>query len=617
MSKNQFSSHVGVNYRLEEAVVSQRDGVLFAKDYDDVYFDERDGLSETQYVFIGGSNLVKKLNSHMHLTIAETGFGTGLNFLGVLDLMDKFPNRQIDYISFESRPLPANIIAQSHVAFPALAALSKELLANLPPNWPGLHLRHFKQGRVRLHLHYGLAEDNLSQANFLANIWFLDGFSPAKNPDIWSHDVLAHIGRLTHIGGSLASFTAARMVLDGLKAAGFTMSKKRGFGRKRNMITGQKTGIGTAVKTALKISKKTPPIVGIIGGGIAGSSVAAGLRHRGIEATILDAGPTLATAASGNRLALQTPRLSVDHNDASQLSASCLAYAAHCSDQSAATISDRVISLDWPDREAARQDKFRRQSWPNDLLREVDVNAATVSAGMHLPTAGVIHEYGRVIDPARLCHYLAGNTQTIFDANIMQMSRDGSLMILETTDGRQFAFDAIVLATGANLPQTLKQLSIAGLRVEITSGQVSHVPEQFNLAGLQAGLSYGGYLTPVHNGFHDLGATFVRGGCNEFDSNAFGHNCGLLPPGLRELFSHLRSCSGRVSQRASTPDRIPLMGCLGDGIYLLGAVGARGFTFAPLLGEYLAAQIATTPNCLPYRMQAALDPFRFRLKLEL
>ena len=172
---------------------------------------------------------------------------------------------------------------------------------------------------------------------------------------MWSDAVLAHIGRLTRAGGRLASFTAARMVCDGLSAAGFAISKKPGFGDKRDMITGIKTDVNTGVKPPIqtvpaspkkKPPEKTAPHVGIIGGGISGASVAAGLRHRCIAATILDAGPRLATAASGNRLALQTPRLSVDHNAASQLSACCLAYAAKCSDQAVASIADKVVSLD-------------------------------------------------------------------------------------------------------------------------------------------------------------------------------------------------------------------------------------------------------------------------------
>ena len=313
MSNEQRLPHDGANYRLHEAVVSERDGVLRADDYDDVYFAARDGLAESHHVFIDGTNFAETLHRHKHLTIAETGFGSGLNFLAVLDVLQKFsdcqPDYQIDYISFDSRPLPADVIARTHAGFPSLAAHSTALLDNLPPRWPGVHLCHFNQGQMRLHLHYGEAEACLAQSRFCADIWFLDGFAPAKNPDMWSDAVLAHIGRLTRAGGRLASFTAARMVRDGLSAAGFAISKKPGFGDKRDMITGVKTGVKPPIQTLPASPKKKPPKkivshVGIIGGGISGASVAAGLRHRRIAATILDAGPRLATAASGNRLAL-------------------------------------------------------------------------------------------------------------------------------------------------------------------------------------------------------------------------------------------------------------------------------------------------------------------------
>ncbi len=606
MSNDQLSPHKGANYQLDAPVVSRRDGVLRADDFDDLYFDALDGLAESQYVFIKGTQLPGKLRTSSHLAIAETGFGTGLNFLAVLDLLSGFPHHQIDYISYESRPLSPKIMAASHAAFPSLASYSAALLDNLPPRWPGLHLRHFNNGQVRLHLYYGAAEASLAESAFQADIWFLDGFAPAKNPQIWSPTVLNHIGRLSRAGGHLASFTSAGAVRGGLSAAGFSIQKQPGFGRKRDMITGVKAG------SAAESTKSRT--VGIIGGGIAGASVAAGLRHRGIDATILDAGPGLATAASGNRLALQTPRLTVDHNDASQLSASCLAFAAHCSDQAGATLADKVVSLDWPDREAARQDKFRGQFWPDDLLRAVDVDMATQHAGISLPMAGVVHDFGRVIEPARLCQHLAGSTPLIVDAMISDITRDDHGLMLMAEDGRRFSFDQIVVATGAGLPETLRQLAIAGVRVDITTGQVSHIPQQPALNALKAGLSFGGYLTPCHDGFHELGATFDRSGQAIGDQDAFCHNRDLLPPTLRDILLHLDSCSGRTSQRASTPDRTPVMGQLAEDIYVLGAVGARGFTMAPLLGEYLAAQIALMPNCLNQTIQAALDPFRFRLR---
>ena len=189
MSKDQISPHEGASYRLDAPVVSRRDGVLRADDFDDLYFDAQDGLAESQYVFIKGTKLPDKLRTHRHLTIAETGFGTGLNFLAVLDLLSAFPHHQIDYISYESKPLSSKIIAASHATFPSLAPYSAALLDNLPPRWPGLHLRHLNKGQVRLHLYYGEAKTLLAESVFQADIWFLDGFAPAKNPQIWSQRV--------------------------------------------------------------------------------------------------------------------------------------------------------------------------------------------------------------------------------------------------------------------------------------------------------------------------------------------------------------------------------------------------------------------------------------------
>jgi tRNA 5-methylaminomethyl-2-thiouridine biosynthesis bifunctional protein len=606
MSKDRTSPHEGAIYCLDAPVVSRRDTVLRSDDFDDLYFDAHDGLAESQYVFINGTNLREKLRNSKHLTIAETGFGTGLNFLAVLDLLVEFPNHQVDYISYESRPLSPDVIATAHAAFPSLCDHSADLLGNLPPRWPGVHLRHFKDGQVRLHLYYGIAEDSLAASDFHADIWFLDGFAPAKNPQMWSQKVLLHVGRLTRAGGRLTSFTAAGAVRNGLNAAGFSIKKRPGFGRKRDMIIGVKMG------TVSVLNRKGA--VGIIGGGVAGVSVAAGLRHRGIEATILDAGPGLATAASGNRLALQTPRLTIDHNDASQLSASCLAYAAHCSDAAGATLSDKVVSLDWPDREAVRQNKFRSQSWPCDLLRPVDVDTAAHEAGIPLPVGGVVHDFGRVIEPARLCQHLAGPTPVVIDTEIINITRQDQGLVLLAKNGRQFNYEQIVVATGAGLPESFRQLAIAGVTVDIIAGQVSHIPQQAALAPLVAGLSFGGYFTPCHNGFHELGATFDRSGQDINDADAFCQNRNLLPPALKDLLQHLRDCPGRTSQRASTPDHNPIVGQLSKDIFVLGAVGARGFTLAPLLGEYLAAQIALMPNCLGRSIQAALDPFRFRLR---
>ena len=129
-------------------MISHRDGILRADDFDDLYFSADNGLGESTHVFIDGNHIADRLSHAEHFTIAETGFGTGLNFLVVMKLLDDMttkqsPMRQVDYISFEARPLPSEIMAKSHQAFPAIKKQSKKLIAALPPHWPGLHRSNF------------------------------------------------------------------------------------------------------------------------------------------------------------------------------------------------------------------------------------------------------------------------------------------------------------------------------------------------------------------------------------------------------------------------------------------------------------------------------------------
>ena len=157
----------------------------------------------------------------------------------------------------------------------------------------------------------------------------------------------------------------------------FMLKNVRGFGRKRDMLIGCKTQKGTSLNKSakqkgIKHHSGADRKIAIIGGGIAGAALAAGLALRGVRPHIIEAGERLAVASSGNRLALQISRLSVDHNIASRMSADCLSYAARTSDKANAVISSKVISLDWPDREAVRQAKFRTQFWPDDLMQFID-----------------------------------------------------------------------------------------------------------------------------------------------------------------------------------------------------------------------------------------------------
>jgi len=206
-----------------------RDGVIpVATRFDDPYFSLNDGLSETRHVFLGGNGLPARLIPGFH--VAELGFGTGLNLLA-LALIAKAPTR---FTSFEAFPLPAPDIARALDHFPEARAVADPFLTA----WAKGETR-FQLGTVQAEIILGDARDTLAAWQGKADAWFLDGFSPAKNPELWSPEILAEVARHTAPGGTFATYTAAGHVRRALQDAGFQVERRPGHGRKKHMSTGK------------------------------------------------------------------------------------------------------------------------------------------------------------------------------------------------------------------------------------------------------------------------------------------------------------------------------------------------------------------------------------------
>lgn len=210
--------------------------------YDDVYFSAEDGLAETRHVFIEGNNLPDAWAHADEFIIAETGFGTGLNFLAAWQLFEETakPDQCLKFISVELYPLRAIEIEEY------LAPWSKEFKTILPvflEKYPekllGRHAINITE-RITLELYFGDVNDVLPQLQAVVDAWFLDGFKPSKNPEMWSDIVFENMVRLTKLNGTFSTFTAAGFVRRGLEAVGFEVRKTPGFGRKREMIVGRK-----------------------------------------------------------------------------------------------------------------------------------------------------------------------------------------------------------------------------------------------------------------------------------------------------------------------------------------------------------------------------------------
>jgi len=210
--------------------------------FDDPYFAREDGRAETRHVFLAANDLPARWQSKEHFVIAELGFGTGLNFLETLHLWQRERGgcRKLTFVSFEQYPMAGADIRRALSAWPEL----QELLAGLLDQWPppaGGSIHQIVFGGAQLELHLGDANETLPGWEGTADAWFLDGFSPAKNPELWSADLMREVHHHTAANGTFATYTVAGFVRRNLQAAGFKVSKIPGYGRKRESLSGHRT----------------------------------------------------------------------------------------------------------------------------------------------------------------------------------------------------------------------------------------------------------------------------------------------------------------------------------------------------------------------------------------
>ncbi|WPZ32525.1 bifunctional tRNA (5-methylaminomethyl-2-thiouridine)(34)-methyltransferase MnmD/FAD-dependent 5-carboxymethylaminomethyl-2-thiouridine(34) oxidoreductase MnmC [Thalassobaculum sp. OXR-137] len=635
-----------------------RDGVPVSSRFDDVYFSREDGLAETAHVFLDGCGLPGlwrdvPAGGRRHVTIAETGFGTGLNFLAAWSLWreSRPAGGVLHYVAVEGFPLSHPQLSEALSAFPRLADLAGRLAERYPdPATVGHHRIWFEEDRVCLTLVIGEAAEALAGLEARADAWFLDGFAPAKNPSMWRPAVLAQVARLSQPGTRLASFTAAGAVRRGLAEVGFAVQKRRGFGRKRDCIIGtfEAPAAGFAGEPWYAPPPPSPIArVAVIGAGIAGASTVRALARRGIETLWLDRHGRLAAEASGNPAGLAMARPTADGDIQGALSGAAFRYAVAQARALDVPIGGAGVLELAPD--AGTLKRFETMA-AADLLAPIStslVDAAEASeiAGVALDSPALWHRRGGWIDPAVWTAALAGSwTPGLGAVARLEPVADGWALLDRdgVTLGRA---DAVVLAA-ANLSPGLAPA--APLPLEAIRGQITRLAPTPASGRLQSCIAFGGYLSPAIAGGHVAGATYTRGG---FDPSGWPvpeqdaddrRTLGLFPAALTALFEPAPSVLGaRAAIRAVTPDRQPIAGPLCDaaalvaayghlrfdarrleggpppflpGLFAVTGLGSRGLVTAPLMAELAVAQMLGEPWPVARDTAAAVHPNRFTIR---
>ncbi|HDS3648538.1 TPA: bifunctional tRNA (5-methylaminomethyl-2-thiouridine)(34)-methyltransferase MnmD/FAD-dependent 5-carboxymethylaminomethyl-2-thiouridine(34) oxidoreductase MnmC [Enterobacter hormaechei subsp. steigerwaltii] len=636
------------------------EGTPVSRDFDDVYFSNDNGLEETRYVFLEGNHLSTRFPEHPRslFVVAESGFGTGLNFLTLWQAFDQFRTahpeatlQRLHFISFEKFPLTAHDLRLAHQRWPELTHWA-ELQAQWPPAIGGCHRLILDDGRVTLDLWLGDINDLTDKLddsmNQKVDAWFLDGFAPAKNPDMWSPHLFSAMARLARPGATLATFTSAGFVRRGLQEAGFTMRKTKGFGRKRDMLVG-------VMEQDLAIPAQAPWFarrastsreVAILGGGIASALLSLALLHRGWQVTLYCADEAPATGASGNRQGALYPLLSSHDPALFQFFPAAFTFARRLYDSLPVAFDHNwcgVTQLGWDEKSQQKITQMLSLGLPEAIAHAVTAQQVAETTGVDTGCGGIQYPLGGWLCPAELTSAAIALGQsrglTVHYAHKVQSLSRTAHWKLRFADGKEVQHASVVLANGHHISQFTQT---ASLPVYPVGGQVSHIPAAPQLSKLRQVLCYDGYLTPQNpsNGHHCIGASYHRGETDMQYSEADQQQnrqrlLDCFPDASWAKEVDVSEGQARCGVRCATRDHLPMAGNVPDydatlevyqdladnketavsapvhpELFMLGGLGSRGLCSAPLLAEALAAQMSDEPVPLDRVTLAGLNPNR-------
>lgn len=642
---------------IQPATIAFGDGpqaVPSAPHFDDVYHPRIGALAQAQHVFLQGNGLPARWAGRSRFTILETGFGLGNNFLATWQAWRQDPARgsRLFYVAIERHPPTAADLARAH-AHSALPELAHQLLQAWPALTPNLHPLEFEGGRVHLLLVLGDVAALLPQLRLQADAFYLDGFAPARNPDMWQPRVLAALGRKAAPGATLATWSVASDVRQGLERAGFVVQRAPGIGGKREI---------THARWAPRFNPQAPPSPAVpathavvVGAGLAGASVARALARLGVQVTVLELGTSPAGGASGNPGGLFHGTVHADDGPYARLFRAAALQAQRDYTLAVATgavagSTQGLLRLQPQDTDdPAMAAVLARVGLPADYVSSLGQTSAAERAGVPLGSAAWLYPGGGWVAPSAWVPWALAtpgiSVRTGVDVQGLERSGDAcEPWILKDGHGSVVARTGLLVLAQAGATAALLAPIYAGTGqpawpLSHTRGQVTWWAGDGRLRLPVAG---DGYALPLPDGSVLCGATrqaeeppsgehldTPRQADTAENVDRLQRMTGLTPPPGTPLHN-------RAAWRLSTDDRLPIAGALPlaglatpaqgqrrdqarmlprePGLFVLTALGARGLTLAPLLGRLVAAQATGTPWPLEQDLADAIDPARWLVR---
>ena len=596
-----------------------------SKQFGDVYFSRDNGLNETRHVYLNGNDLESRLaeiTDYEYFCVGETGFGTGLNILALWQLWQQVRpdnHSHLHAISVEKFPLTKADLIRALNAWPELKALAEKLIAKYPEPIAGCHRLDFPEERFSIDLWLGDVHDVFSvmAKTTTVNAWFLDGFTPACNPDMWEEKVLNHIVRLSDIGTTFASFSVAGVLKRGLRQHGIRVTRPRGYKHKREMLkafwlapetinTQEKTPLESAVPSTTALSSFKQRQIAIIGAGIAGLSCAWAFAQRGHIVRIYEKSEPLC-GGSGNPLALLNPKLSPIEQTSAHLMTLSWLYALQHYPQFSAF---RPLHIHQSILKNTDEQLNLAKEYPEQIIEAADLKNQSVKSiypSLNLKQAGAVRPHELKVEI--LQH---PNIQLVC-ADITQIKQQHSQVeLIDSNDQHLHADHVVICAARESMHLQSDYPELRAIR-----GQVSWLYNPAQKLTMDQAYSYGGYCMQLDDHQMIMGASFYPGREDtEVLTEDHVHNYELIHsifPDFAKTLPPITEWQGRAALRAQTKDFFPVIGAVHEDkeIYSCSGLGSKGFLYAPLCAEVIAAQVLKQACPIPTTLLDKIHAARF------
>ena len=613
----------------------------FAPAFGDLYHARAGAFAQAEHVFLGGNGLPGRWQGRARFVILETGFGLGNNFLATWAAWRQDPARaeRLVFISIEKHPLRSADLRRALAASP-VPALAEQLIEAWPPLTHNLHRLGFEGGRVELLLALGDARDWLAELVAEVDAFYLDGFAPARNPEMWDPYLFKRLARLAARAAGVATWSVARPVLDGLQAAGFAVDKQPGFASKGQMTVGryrpQHAVEPPAGRLPLAAGAKR---VLVLGAGLAGAACAWALRQQGVDSLVIDAHAAPAMGGSGNPGGLFHGTINPDDGPHARFN------------RAAALATTQTLrqlpALPWRQQGLLRLESERefgamlamieRLGLPEDYVQALSADAASRLSGLPLQQSAWFYPGGGALPPAAYARALldAAGAELWGGCQVERLSLgDAGWQLFDAGGTCLIHGEALVLATGHHSAALLQGLQAhQAWPLTRQRGQITHLPHSELLPRLP--IAGSGYALADGQGGLWCGATAdnedMESSLRHADQERNLAQWAALSAQTAAVSMH--ELRGRVGWRLLAPDRLPMVGGLpstgraGDrddqvrfvarlpGLVSCTAMASRGINWASLCGQIAAAKLTGAPQPLEASLLDAIDPARFHVRL--